>query len=120
MVTGIMNLMTHSKIMNVVVKPVTGYLDHVAIASSYGVFKLGRGKIDVCLRNHSEKQITFQKWTAVGEITAVNIIPALMVPKPTGHEAVKDESSAGKRKYKSQKELLDMIDLTRLGEWSQN
>ena len=48
MVKGIANLMTHSKCMNVVVEPVMGYLDHIAMARSYGVLKPGRGKIDVC------------------------------------------------------------------------
>ena len=73
-VKGIVNLMTHSKHMNVVVKPVMEYLDHIAMARSYGVLKPGRGKIDVCLRNHSSKQITLPKQTAVGEITAANVI----------------------------------------------
>ena len=97
-----------------------GYLDEIAMARSYGVLKPGRGKINVCLRNHSTKQITLPKLTAVGEIAAVNIIPALLVPKPTGHESGKNEVTAGKRKYESQKELLDKGDLTGLGEWSQN
>ena len=57
-VKGIVNLMTPSKCKNVVVEPVMGYLDYIAMARSYGVLKPGRGKIDVCLRNHSAKQIT--------------------------------------------------------------
>ena len=57
MVKGITNLMTHSKCVNVIVEPVTGYLDYIAMARSYGLLKPGRGKIDVCLRNHSAKQI---------------------------------------------------------------
>ena len=69
-VKGIANLMMHSKSMNVVVKSVTGYSDHGITARSYGVLKLGRGTIDVCLRNYSAKQITLPKWTAVGDITA--------------------------------------------------
>ena len=64
-VKGITNLMTHSKCMNVVAEPFRGYSDHIAMARSYGVLKLGRGKIDVCLRNHKVKQITLPK-TAVG------------------------------------------------------
>ena len=43
-----------------------------------------------------------------------------MAPKPTGHGAGEKEASAEKRKTESQKELLDKIDLTGLGEWSQN
>ena len=49
------------------------------------------GKIDVCLRNHSTKQITLPKWTAVGEITAANIIPALLAPRPTGDKSGRGE-----------------------------
>ena len=90
------------------------------MARLYGVLKPGRGKIDVCLRNHSAKQITLQKWTSVGEITAANIIPALLAVKPKGHGTGEKEATVEKRKTESQKELLDLIDLTGLGEWSQN
>ena len=53
-IKGIVNFMTHSKHVNVVDQPVTGYLDHVAMARSYGVLKPVRGKIDVSLRNDSK------------------------------------------------------------------
>ena len=119
-VKGIMNLMTHSKCMNVDVEPVTGYLDHIAMARSYGVLKPERAKIDICLRSHNAKQITLPKQTAMGEIPVTNVILALLVPKPTEHEAGKVDVETGKRKYESQKELLDKIDLTGLGELSQN
>ena len=56
----------------------------------------------------------------MGEITAADIILALLAQKPTGHESGKGEATAGKRKYESQKEILDKIDLTGLGERSQN
>ena len=85
--------------------------EHIATARSYGVLRPGRGKINVCLRNHSVKQITLPKQTAVGEITAANIILALLTPKPTGNEAGKGEATAEKRKSESQKELLDKTDL---------
>ena len=58
LVKGIANLITHLKCLNVIVEPVTGYSEHIAMARSYGLFKPGRGKIDVCLRNLSTKQIT--------------------------------------------------------------
>ena len=60
-VKGIANLTTHYKCLNVIVEPFTGYLEHIAMARSYEVLKPGRGKIDVCLRNHSAKQITLPK-----------------------------------------------------------
>ena len=116
----IANLTTHSKCLNVIIEPVTGYLEHIAMARSYGVLKLGRGKIDVCLRNHIAKQINLPKQTAVEEIAAANIIPALLVPKSTGHGAGEKEAIPEKRKTQSQEELLDKIDLTGLGKWSQN
>ena len=46
-VNGIMNLTTHSKCLNVVVEPVTGYLEYTAMARSSRVIKPGRGKINV-------------------------------------------------------------------------
>ena len=56
----------------------------------------------------------------MGEITAANIILALLVLKPTGHEAGKDEATVEKRKAESQKELLEKINLTGFEERSQN
>ena len=47
-------------------------------------------------------------------------ILVLLTPRQTGHETGKGESTVKKRKYESKKELLDKIDLTGLGEWSQN
>ena len=85
-VKGISNLMTHSICVNIIVKPVMGHLDHIATTRFYGVLRPGRGIIDVCLRNHNTKQITLPKWTAVEEIAEANIIPALLVSKPTEHE----------------------------------
>ena len=117
---GIANLTTHSKCLSVVVKPVAVYSEHIAMARLYGVLKPGKGKIDVCHRNHSEKQVTLPKQTAVGEIAAVNIIPALLVPKLTGHGLGEKEAPAKKGETENQKELLDKIDLTGLEEWSGN
>ena len=92
-VKGIAKLMTHSKHMNVVVEPVMRYSDLVAMARSYGALKPGRGKIDFCLRNHSAKQITLPKQTTVREIAAANVILALLVLKPTGHESSKGKAT---------------------------
>ena len=46
---GAAALMTHSKCMNVIVKPNVSYLDHVTMDSSYGVLGPGVGKTDACL-----------------------------------------------------------------------
>ena len=67
-VNGIANLTTHSKCLIVVVEPVAGYSEHIATARSYGVLRPREGKIDVCLRNHSEKQVILPKQTVVGKI----------------------------------------------------
>ena len=85
--------MTHSECMNVLVQPVMGYLDHIATARSYWVLRPGRGKIDVCLRKHSAKLITLPKQTAVGEIRAANVIPALLALKPAEEESSKGEAT---------------------------
>ena len=92
-VKGITSVTTHSKCLNVDVEPVMGYLNHVAMARSYQVLKPGRGKIDVCLRIHSGKEIALPKQTIVGEITAANIILALLVQKPTEHGSGKGEAT---------------------------
>ena len=49
----IANLTTHSKYLSVVVEPVRGYSEHIAMVRSYGVQKPGKGKIDIYLRNQS-------------------------------------------------------------------
>ena len=81
-VKGIMNLMTLSKCLNVVVEHVMGYLEYIAMARSYGVLNQGEAKLMFACRNHSAKQITFLKQTAVEDIAAANIILALLAPKP--------------------------------------
>ena len=55
------------------------------------------------LRYHSVQQIILPKLTTVGEITAANIIPALLTQKPTGHEAVRRKPLKRKGKQKVQK-----------------
>ena len=104
--------------MNIVVVPVTGHLDHLITAQSYGVLRPGRGKINVCLRNHSAKQITLPKWTGVRQITAANVIPSLSAPKPIEDESDRGEATAQKGKSESQEEPLKKIDLTGLWDWS--
>ena len=64
-VKGIVNLMMHSKYVNIIVEPIMGCSNHIAMARSYGVLRLGRGKISVCLQNHSMKQITIPEKTAM-------------------------------------------------------
>ena len=56
----------------------------------------------------------------MGEIAATSIILVLLAPKPTGNESGKGEKTAKKRKYVSQKELLDKIKLTGLVDWRQD
>ena len=40
-----------------------------------------------------QREITFPKWTAVGEIAAANVIPALFAPKPTEDDSDKGEAT---------------------------
>ena len=80
---------THLKCLSVVVESIAAHSEDIAMARLYGVLTPRKGITDVCLRNHSAKQVILPKQTAVGEITAANIIPALVVPKPTGQETGK-------------------------------
>ena len=119
-VKGIANLMTHSECMNVLAQPVIGYSYYIAMARSYGVLKPGSGKIDVCLKNHSAKQVTLPKCTAMGEITAAIVILALFAPNPTRDKSGRGEATTQERKYESQKVYWTKIVLTRLRDWSQD
>ena len=58
--------------------------------------------INVCLRNHTAKQITLPKQTVVGEIAAANVIPSLLALKPTEDESDKGEVTTQKGKGESQ------------------
>ena len=97
-VKGIVNLTTHSKCLSVVVKPVAEYSEHIAMARSYGVLRPGKGKINVCLRNHSAKHVILPKQTALGEIMLANIIPALLALKPTGPDMDEGGSHCEKKR----------------------
>ena len=110
---GVANLTMHSKHMNVVFEPVTGYSYYITMARSYVVLRPGRGKINVCLRNHSVKQITIPKQTTVGEIAAANVIPALLALKPIENESNRGQATPQQGKSEGQEEPLK-IDLTGL------
>ena len=118
---GIMNLMTYSKCVNVVVKPVMGYLYHIAMARPYGILKPGRGKIYVFLRNHSVKQISLLKqtllWERLQQQTSFQLYWC-QSHQGMSHIMMKPPLEKGNMAVKN--ELLDKIDLTGLGEWSQN
>ena len=90
-----------------VVKVVTGYSAHIATARLYGALRLGRGKINVFLRNNSTKQNTLPKQTAVGEITTENVIPALFAPKPTEDDSNRSEVTTHEGQIKGQQEHLE-------------
>ena len=98
MVKGAAPLMTHSKCVNVIIEPNVSYSDHVTTARSHSVLRPMVGKVDISLWNHSAKQLTFPNWTAVGEITATNAIPALVALKPTENEFDGVEATTKKKK----------------------
>ena len=66
----------YSKSLSIIGEPIIGYSEHIAMARSYGELGPGKGKIDICLRNHSARQVTLPKQTTVGEIVPANMIPA--------------------------------------------
>ena len=48
----------------------------------------------ICLRNHSAKQLTLPKWTALGEIVVANAIPSLLALKSREKDAVRGKATA--------------------------
>ena len=103
MVEGFAKLMTHSKHMNVVIEPIVGYVDHIAMTGSNGILRLGVGGINVCLTNHSVEQVTLPKWTAVGETAAANAILALLVLRPTKDDSIRGEATGQQGKVRIRK-----------------
>ena len=99
---GMANLTTHSKYLSVVVEPVTGYSEHIATARSYGVLKPGKDKIDICLRNHSTREVILPKQTTVGEMAA-NMIPALLAKSQQGTRGIRRKPLHRKGKMKAKK-----------------
>ena len=116
LVTGMADLTTHLNSLSVV-EPIFGYSEHIATSRLYGELRSGKGKIDICLWNHSARQVTLPKQTTVGEITSVGVIPAQLAQKPTGLEEGQGETTK-KMKNKGQREVLGKIDLAGLEEWS--
>ena len=106
--------------MSVVVEPVTGHSEHIAMAISYEELRPEKGKINICLKNHSARQVTLPRQTTVGESMPANMIPALSNQKPTGFEEHKKGTTTKKKKNEGKKELLDEIDLARLEEWGRD
>ena len=60
-VTSMADLTTHLNSFNNVVGPVFGYSKHIAMARSYGELRPETGMIDICLWNHSARQVTLPK-----------------------------------------------------------
>ena len=88
-VTGMADQMTHLNSLNVVVEPVFSYSEHTSMARSQGELRLETGKIDICLWNHSARQMTLPKQTTVGEITSACVNLMLLVPKPNVSKVAK-------------------------------
>ena len=97
-VTGMADLTIHSNSLSVIVEPIFGYSEHIAMARTYGELRPGTGKIDICLQNHSAWQVTLPKQTTVEEIMCNDISPALLAEKPTGLKGSKGESIINKKK----------------------
>ena len=116
MVKRVVTLTTYSKCVNVIVKPILGYVDHIAMARSYGVLRPGVGKVNVCLRNHSAKQITLPKQTAVGEIAVANAILSLLALRPIRMILVGWGHHSARANWGSEKNFWKKIDL--IGVWS--
>ena len=96
-VKGMTDQTACSNYLSVVVEPVIGYSGHIAMARSYGELRPGKGKIDVCLRNYSVRQVTLPKQTTLGGITLANMIPVLLDQKPTGLEEDKKKTTIKKK-----------------------
>ena len=96
-VTGMVDLTTYSKSLLL--------LSQLQVIQNTYQWKLrqGKGKINICHRNHSARQVTLPKQTTVGEITPANMIPALLDQNPTGLEEDKREPPQRKRKIKVKK-----------------
>ena len=119
-VKGVVKLITHSKCMNGIVEAIISYLDHAATARSYSVLRPGVDKVNMCLRNHSAKQITLPKQTAVGEVAVANASPSLLALKPTEKDVVRDETTSHQRQSGGQKEPLETNWSHRFMGWSLN
>ena len=101
-VKGMANLTTHSKYLSVV-EAVAGYSEHIAMARSYGVLKPGEGKIDVCLMNHSARQVILLMQTTVGEIMPADMVPSSVGPQANGTQEVRKKPLQRKGKMKVKK-----------------
>ena len=58
-----------------------GYPEHIATARSYGELRPEKYKTDICLWNHSGRQMTLPKQSTVGEITLVGVKQTSLVLK---------------------------------------
>ena len=87
------------------------------MAISYWELRPGTGNINICLLNHSTRQMTLPKQTTVGEIASAEVGPTLLPQKPTEVEESKEQTNTRKTKDKVKKEVLDKIDLGGLEEW---
>ena len=53
--TGMTDLTTPSNSLSVTVEPILGYSEQIVMARTYGELRLGTGKTDICLQNHTAR-----------------------------------------------------------------
>ena len=111
--------MTHLKHVHVIITPNMGYSNYMATVRSSGVLKPGVGKVNVCLQNHSKKQITLPKQSKLLLEKLKPEIPwlDLLALKPTENKFVGVGDTTKKKQMERQRELLNKIDLTGLWDW---
>ena len=64
-VKGKVKLNAHSKHIIILREPTDSYSQLIVIVRTYGVLKLGSGKIDICFCYMTTKEIGGQKWQTV-------------------------------------------------------
>ena len=87
------------------------------MARTYGMLKPGKGKIDVCLRNHNAMQVSLPKQTTVQEIVPADMVPAPLDQNQTGHGRDKKETTTKKKVIKVKKNYTRWKSSIRRMEW---
>ena len=100
-VPGIINVKGHDKGVNLLVEPMNNrYNPSVVVVPSYANLRPGSSKVNMSLRNLTNRNLKIKAKSIVAQVTATNVVPSMLTPK-NSHKSEKQRDKRMKSPDKS-------------------
>ena len=123
-VSGMSKVKGHSKKVHIIVEgsQESKLPSSILVTNTYGQLQAGSSRVHCGIRNVSAKAVTIPAKTIIGEVSAANKIPDILLPKPGFSEREQEQGSTNQNAAEKDKDdgqwLLDELDLKGLDKWS--